>query len=491
MQASAYPAAVPVPEQDRGGHLAIVLASGISLCAVIGLFAAGQAQLLRVVIPAAATVIALVLYFQRPVVYVQFALWMWFLTPFLRRVVDWRFGFVDPNFVLLTPFLVAAISGVTLLRRDPQFPVRIPPTFIFCATAICYGFFVGMVLHPSGETIYGLVNWLAPLLFGLHLCLRWQDYERVRDAIRRTFVAGILVMGIYGIYQYVVAPELDVYWLFNVQSPNALAPSFGLPEPFLLRIWSTMNAPGPFADVMMVGLLLLLGTKSKLKIPAAFVGYFTLLLSAVRTAWLGWMVGVVLTLRRLKPVLLIRLALSGALVGACLFFFMKVQPLKSQVTDRLQTMAALETDSSYSDRAAMYRTLTAEALASPFGTGVSNSNEWKNFMIDSGFLVILLSFGWFGTIAFLVGIVLFLLQTRKHASSSNTLDEFQIACRAICIALLMQTVGGNVFTGVLGAMFWIFAGMIFASQTHSAHEPVFTETVTSDDFAFAAAERAG
>jgi hypothetical protein len=480
MQASAYPEAVRLPEPAQGGHLAVVLASGISFCAIAGLFAAGQGPLLRVAIPAVASLLALVLYFQRPIVYVQFTLWIWFLTPWLRRLVDWRFGFAEPNFILLTPFLVAAIAGITLFRRDPQFPMRIPPTFVFCGTAIFYGFVVGMVLHPSGETIYGFVNWLSPLLFGLHLCMRWQDYEKHRDAIRRTFVLGILVMGIYGIYQYAVAPALDVYWLFNVQSPNSLAPSFGLPEPFLLRIWSTLNAPGPFADVMMVGLLLLLGTKSKLKIPAALVGYFTLLLSAVRTAWLGWVVGIVLTLRRSKPILLIRLALSGALLAVCLVFFMKVQPLQSQVTDRLQTMSSLESDSSFSDRAAMYEALTTEALTAPFGSGVSNSNEWHNFMIDSGFLVIFLSFGWFGTVAFLTGVVLFLWHTRKNSSSEN-LDEFQIACRAICIALLMQMVGGNVFTGVLGAMFWIFAGMIFASQTHGEQEPALVETATPEN----------
>ena len=79
----------------------IAIVSGLALC---GLFVLGRGGLLRIGIPAAATCIALSVYFRKPSAYLEFALWTWLLTPFIRRVVDWRVGFADPNLTLLHPF---------------------------------------------------------------------------------------------------------------------------------------------------------------------------------------------------------------------------------------------------------------------------------------------------------------------------------------------------------------------------------------------------
>jgi len=89
----------------------IAMVSGLVLC---GLFVLGKGALLRIGIPAAATCVALSLYFRKPPVYLEFALWTWLLTPFIRRVVDWRVGFADPNLTLLTPFLVSFASWLRM-----------------------------------------------------------------------------------------------------------------------------------------------------------------------------------------------------------------------------------------------------------------------------------------------------------------------------------------------------------------------------------------
>ncbi len=38
-----------------------------------------------------------------PVMYSSFSLWLWFLTPFVRRVLDYRHGWNPTNVVLLAP----------------------------------------------------------------------------------------------------------------------------------------------------------------------------------------------------------------------------------------------------------------------------------------------------------------------------------------------------------------------------------------------------
>jgi hypothetical protein len=469
LEAPAYPVAFFSGAPASTRKMPIVLAAACCIAVLAALWLGGQANLLRMAFPVAAAIVALSLYFYRPVFYVHYALWVWFLAPFVRRFVDWRFGFVDPNFVLLCPLAVTAVAALTLIRGHRSVANKIPAAFIFCAVAILYGFAVGMIVHPSAEGLYGLLNWSCPMLFGLHLYLKWPAYQQHRDAIRKTFLLGILVMGAYAIYQYVVAPDWDAYWINSLYSPYDIAPSFGLPQPYLLRVWSTMNAPGPFADVLMVGLLLLIGMKSKWKIVSSLLGYIAFLLTSVRTAWIGWLVGFAMILGNSKPKLLIRILLSGGLLFICLIIFARSLPIFPQISERIESFTDLKSDSSFADRTAMYRALSAEVLENPVGRGLNNATDFRGYMVDSGFLLMFFSFGWFGTVAFLSGVVAFLSKLGKRHVLVHP-DEFQLACRAICIALLLQLIGGNIFTGVIGAMFWLCAGMIFASQAYHANK---------------------
>ena len=159
-----------------------IVAAGCVMVVAI-LWFAGSGHLLRLAVPAIATLFGLFLYVRRPVLYLQYVLWCWFLAPLARRVVDLRFGWMESNVVLLAPVLVSGIAGLTLLRRTERDGGAIPVAFVLCGAAILYGFVVGVLLHPSVETAYAFLNWLCPLLFGLHLYLNWPQYQQYRDAI--------------------------------------------------------------------------------------------------------------------------------------------------------------------------------------------------------------------------------------------------------------------------------------------------------------------
>ena len=133
------------------------LAAVASLLLAIALFAAGQGALLRIAIPAGATITALALYLRRPIGFIHFTLWTWFLTPFVRRLVDWRFGFEDQNLVLLAPFLVTAIAGITLIRERRNVTGSQTAPFYLCMAGVSYGFLVGVIrwrLHASSRSLW-------------------------------------------------------------------------------------------------------------------------------------------------------------------------------------------------------------------------------------------------------------------------------------------------------------------------------------------------
>ncbi len=451
--------------QSARGWFGIALACGLSGVVIAALWFSGHSQLLRVAIPAAAFFVGVVLYFSAPIRYVEYSLWLWFLTPLVRRLVDWHFGYADPNFVLLSPLLVSGIGGLALLRPNRQHSMpRIPASFVLCGTAILYAVVIDALQHPSAETIYGFADWLCPLLFGLHFYLNWRDYERFRAAVTKTFLWAVPVLGIYGIYQFVAPPAWDGYWLGRVYYTQGIATSFGTAEPFLVRVWSTMNGPGVFANTMMVGLLLLLVVRSPLKVPAAIAGYLTLLLSAVRTAWLSWFLGLLIILKSANPRTIARIFLSIALLVVCVVPLASSERVAVTISRRADTFADLSQDESFRDRVDMYRTLAADVVETPFGYGFENRADVKGFAVDSGILTVLFALGWLGSLLFAAGTLALCF---KLANPVDRNDQFSIASKGIVIAILAQVIGGNVFVNVTGAMFWMFAGFFLAaSQRH-------------------------
>jgi hypothetical protein len=458
MATTAYPQAAVASRSSGGSNMGLFLAAGTGIVLAAGLWVAGKPQLLRIALPAFAAVVGWLLYSSRPVAYVSYSLWVWFLTPFVRRFVDWHFGFIEPNFVLLAPFLVSGISIFALMPSTNRHKERIPVAFVLCGIAIFYGFVVGMLLHPSAETFFGLVNWLCPMLFGLHLYLNWPQYEQYQAVIARTFVLALLILGLYGIFQFFSPPAWDRYWLENVK-----ADSFGRPEPLEVRVWSTMNSPGPFANTMMAGLLLLLVIRVPLKLPSAIAGYLSLLLSVVRTAWLSWIVGFLLILKHGNPRVIVRLLLSILLLVACLVPLANDPRVATVIGDRFTTFTDLGHDASFGARLDMYKILIHDAANTPFGLGLRNLEVSRDMAVDSGILTLIFSLGWLGSSLFLTGVLcLFFWGERIR----NSTDEFNRAAKAITFAILAQLIAGDVFVNVTGAIFWIFAAMYLAADHH-------------------------
>jgi hypothetical protein len=70
--------------------------------------------------------------------------------------------------------------------------------------------------------------------------------------------------------------------------------------------------------------------------------------------------------------------------------------------------------------------------------------------------------GWFGSILFGAGIFTIFLSRGGMGRE----DEFLQVGKAAMIAILSQTIGGNVFVGVIGVTFWSLTGMWMAGRRH-------------------------
>jgi hypothetical protein len=450
----------PVPKLASASLVYVVAAASTLL--VLALFVTGRGALLRLVIPAGAVLVGFAFYLRRPIGYLHFTLWTWFLTPLVRRLVDWRAGFEDHNLVLLAPLLVSAIAGLTLLREHrPAAGVRLTPFFL-CITGVLYGFGVALIrwrLHASdaspAEIAYALFDWLAPLLFGLHLYLRWSMYEEHKRAIQTSFVWAVLLLGAYGVYQYVHPPAWDTTWLEHIIADLG-DESFGRPLPFQIRVWSTLNSPGVFANILMAGLLLLFFFNSRIKPLALGAGYSAFLLTLVRTSWLGWLVGLAVLARSSKGRQIPRLLFTLVLLPILIAPLMLNPQIATIVTDRLQTLRSTGQDESYQARTEEYRVLLASLAADPFGEGLSNAETFHGYIMDSGIIRLLYYCGWIGAVLFLAGIA---LCVRTMPAGRNSTDPIAPAYRAVLVAMILELLSGNTFVGPSGAILWICIGL--------------------------------
>ena len=449
--------------QKSASTLKLILPVSVCLILAAGLVISGNASMVRLGLPLVATLLALVLYLNQPVLYLSFTLWVWFLSPLVRRLIDLRHGFADPNLILTAPLLVSSIAAWTLVRTARSGNLRCALPFLLCIVAILYGFAVGLIQHPGAEIAYGLMTWLCPLLLGMHVALDSERHAQYWAATRRTFLWAMLLLGIYGIYQFTSPPPWDAYWL-DVENDLLAISSFGHSAPFQIRVWSTLNAPGPFANFAAVGMLVLLETKSRWKLPAMLAGFVSLLLSVVRTAWLSLVIGVVILLSSAKPKVIVRVMFSALLLIVCAIPLLRDPRVAFLVSDRAKTFQDIGHDGSYQERSEMYRVVTAELATNPFGRGVSNGIMVGRYVIDSGFLAALLSLGWFGSLMFAAGVFTLFSSSRQKGGAD---DGSRGVATAVCISMLAQLFGGNVFVSVSGMLFWLFAGLRISGSADS------------------------
>lgn len=409
-----------------------------------------------------ALLVALYLYRYHPSLYIGFNWWVWILTPFARRVIEIKSGYVSASPILLAPYLVSLPTALTLVTHAPKLLRRHLFPFALVLFALGYGYIVGIVSTGLAASSYGLLVWVVPPLLGFHIAVQWDIYPALRTLMRRTIVATVFVMGVYGVYQFVRPLPWDIFWIYASRMIVV-----GLPYPMQFRVFSTMNSPPPFAVVMMASLIVVLSQQSKTAMIALASGATALLLSTVRTAWLAWVIGFLIYAWfvpwRSISRLVVPLVSLAALVGVLIAF----TPLGDVITKRFETFTSMSNDVSLNERKDFYAAISDRVMNTPTGTGLGGTGAAATMSqgtalqdFDSGVLDIVFSLGWFGGLVYVIGLSSLAIFALRIGESRG--DYFDLALRAAALATLSIVTSFNAMIGVNGIVFWGFLGLCIA-----------------------------
>ncbi len=404
------------------------------------------------------------LLFRSPIAYVNFSLWIWGVTPFVRRVLDQRHGWNPTNPVLIAPPLVALISALALVRYVRELRSVLYAPYLLVLTALTYGYAVGLISAGVFPATYGLITWLAPVVFGIHVAVRWRRFPELRESLQRTFMIALPILAAYGVYQFARLPSWDAAWM-----RNADLKSLGSPLPFLVRVFGTLNTPGPFAAFLVGGILIMLGAKGILRYPSIAVALIALLLTRTRAAWVAFLIGLVVQ-QLSQPI--IRLPKRTITLFAVVLLALPIAAtpkFRNSILPRLTTLADIRDDKSFIKRVE-FSTQTANTIVETAeGDGLGSTGGAIKLRgmqgvrsLDNGFLEVFYVFGWPGGTTFFLGIGALLLQSLRFAEARR--DAFAGAARATAIALVSILPIGDVFTGPTGTLLWTMVGLGITSH---------------------------
>lgn len=425
----------------------------------------GAAGVLQLAYPAAAVGAGVLLLWRKPALYLGFMWWLWFLTPEVRRLVDFETGWTASSPVMLAPFLVTglALLAVAVNLRNLPKHYWLPFALVFFGLLYAYG--VGLLINGVVGATFDLLNWLVPVASSVYMLVHIPLFPKLLRVIQGAFVWGVLVMGVYGLLQFFFMPAWDAYWM-----QNAPISTVGQPFPYEVRVFSTLNASGPFGVVMMVGLLFLLGSGGVLRWSAFVVGLASFLLSLVRSAWGGWILGLLVFAFELPNRLRLRLLAALVMVGVIAFPILNTGPLAETIGTRFESLRNIRNDMSLNARLALYADFASYAVDNPLGQGMGStgvatklqSTDPNLLDLDSGILAILYTMGLLGTTYYGFGMLLLLLIALRTPKEALPEKVFW----SIVIAALSQIVFGNNMVGVAGMTFWFFLGLYLCAYEH-------------------------
>jgi hypothetical protein len=474
----------------RGFHLDLPLGGGRTLqnrswmptglfISMTLLLLAAAPGVLRLAYPAAALLAGLYLYVKSPSHYFTFTLWLYFLTPFARRLTDYRIGgYIDGNTMLLAPALVSLVA-LLALNKVPRRMDDSWLTFVLLLATIFYGGALGFaVLSDRQAVVKSLVGWMGPMAFGTFIYLNWRAFPAFKQAIDRAALGGLLVVGFYGLLQFTIAPPWDRLWLQAMEYDPASGPGvYGLPEPFSIRTFSTMNSHQPMAIVLIILALIALSKGQRLYSFAAAIGMLPVLLSLARTAWLQAVVSLIVFAFLTRKGRYFRSLVAAALILGSIGVALSFTSFGETLQQRLLSFSDKGEDISVGARTAGYDKGLRQTQLHPFGSGTGAMEVAYTPVIyedfgpnDSAVVELLVDFGVVGTVAILLALYIGLRQI--YLQFRKTKDSFLAAVLAIWAGLLVQSPLNACLDGAHGLFVWAsFAlGLAFVKYTRNVKE---------------------
>lgn len=455
---------------------AAVVASGaepaLVVCVVlvfpIVLFVGHHAPLGRTLYPATNLAVAAWLFVRKSPWFAGQCVLLFCFVSLVRRLIDAQAGFDPSNPVLLTPYLCCALTSVSFLA----YWSRTQPThlglFLILLACTVYGWLLAVL---QGLTLAGtadLLKWTVGPLFAVHILAHRDSLPSVRRTVESCLVWGGVAMAGYGLFQYISPPAWDAEWMQGVAQLGMT--SIGQPEPFAVRVFSTMNSPGSLGAILCAAIVVTSKRKLPVAIPAISLMLIALALCQYRTLWAATAVAAVMIVLARPAVLNPTNILAVLGVIAALSVTAMVPDMREAISQRASSLTALQTDESLEERLGQYRALARdEDLIAGVGLGqngiVRKLDGLAPTAIDSGLVDIWRSLGVAAGTVFLLAIaaLVALLFTRPAT------DLYHLAFdRAIAVTAFAQLPMGSSHIGELGFCGWLFLALGLAALAPTA-----------------------
>jgi hypothetical protein len=441
--------------------------------AVVAMAFGGAASILNVAFPVAALGIGIWLFARYPGAYMEFAVLVAIFAPEVRRLVDFSTGWHDFSPIMLAQILVPGLAVFTPLGYVRALSHRVCTPFVLCIAATVYAFVVGLFGGAFSGAIFEFASWIVPIIFGLHCVIQLLRGEDQWSSLEKALLVGTCVAAIYGVVQYFALPGWDAFWMAHADIDTV-----GIAAPTEFRIFGTMNSQGPFSLYCMAALLIVCARGGLLRFVAGTPILIALLLTLVRSSWLGFVVGLAALLLHASVKQRARLIAIVILVPVLALPVMMTPVVSDTVGSRLMTFTNMKNDESYQDRRAFYGHFVSTALESAVGAGFGATGLATKFAhngrlgtlgnFDSGVLEIVFVLGWPGAACFIFGVG-WLLMT-AFLRPPRAVEQTRSAA-AIAVAIAAQLIGSNTIIGVQGMLFWAAVGVTAAANCASVPRP--------------------
>jgi hypothetical protein len=419
-----------------------------------------------------------------PFEWIYFAATMiaWSFSPLVRRLIDFHNGYFNPvsivslvPFVMVVPMAYFCVAKNRWARLDGLFKRLV---YVWIAT-FAYGFVIAAAFGNLGAAMFSLVQYLVPMIAGCWLAAQEMPAPQLYRRLCLIVLPCAAVVSLYGIAQWVNPPPWDVLWIQGSGFESAFNP-----VPFGMRIFSTLNSPQPAADfwsLTIVMVLPLLRLRNLWTWPLLAGLGSGLLLTLVREAWVGLIVGVLayvlLSPRRLSAVPAIALFVGLlAVIVTALPVMLGSGPDSDVISSRITTFGDVSHDDSALARQGEIRDAAAQGLANPLGSGLgtigaaarlgSSSQGSIGTVLDSGYLSRFIELGWLGIIGYLavsVGGPLVMAYRLIALPSATPMDvETKVvgaAALAIGVVLAWADAANDSHFGLDGVFFWLALGL--------------------------------
>ena len=259
--------------------------------------------------------------------------------------------------------------------------------------------------------------------------------------------------------------------------------SIGQPMPLKIRVFSTLNSPGPAANFLAFALVPMLFQR-KWRGPFGFVGTLVVAsalgITLVRSAWLMALVGVIVYILQAKKVNRRRALMWLAIAAVGVYFVLPHLPGADTIINRGQTFGNLAQDDSANARLKFTLSFFPELLHNPLGTGfgstgvatkLSNGGElgqYGNF--DNGVLDLFYTFGIPFGLFYFRSEWLVLKDMIRARSTMFVSGAHKAIAVAMLIAMNLELLSYNNFPGIGGMLLWYIVSLAMQASSCSIEE---------------------